>query len=60
MNKVNMKKLTLLLLSVALGVTVFGAEPKWEVGQEVTVMGIVLVVVGFSDEGEPLFKPKSK
>ena len=55
-----MKKLTLLLLSVALGVTVFGAEPKWEVGQEVTVMGIVLVVVGFSDEGEPLFKPKSK
>jgi len=35
-----------------------GAEPKWKIGQEATIDGIVLVVVGFSDEGEPLFKFK--
>ena len=60
MNKVNMKKIILLFVSVALGVSVFGAEPKWKVGQEVMVMGVALVVVGFSDvTGAPLFKPKS-
>ena len=61
MNKVNMKKITLLFVSVALGVSVLvGAEPKWKVGQEVMVMGVALVVVGFSDvTGAPLFKPKS-
>ena len=60
MNKVNMKKLIMLFVSATLGVSVFGAEPKWRVGQEVMVMGVALVVVGFSDvSGEPLFKPKS-
>ncbi len=55
-----MKKITTLFVSVALGVSVFGAEPKWKVGQEVMVMGVALVVVGFSDvTGAPLFKPKS-
>jgi len=50
-----MKKLTLLFLSVALGVSVFGAEPKWKLGQEVMVMGVSLVVVGFLKSGEPRF-----
>ena len=60
MNRVNMKKLIMLFVSATLGVSVFGAEPKWRVGQEVMVMGGALVVVGFSDvTGEPLFKPKS-
>ena len=60
MNRVNMKKLIMLFVSATLGVNVFGAEPKWRVGQEVMVMGVALVVVGFSDvTGEPLFKPKS-
>ena len=60
MNRVNMKKLIMLFVSATLGVSVFGAEPKWRVGQEVMVMGVALVVVGFSDvTGEPLFKPKS-
>ena len=55
-----MKKLIMLFVSVALGVSVFGAEPKWKVGQEVMVMGVALVVVGFSDvTGAPLFKPKA-
>tara|TARA_Y100000310_G_C20008259_1_gene501707 strand:- start:95 stop:361 length:267 start_codon:yes stop_codon:yes gene_type:complete len=56
-----MKKITTLFVSVALGVSVLvGAEPKWKVGQEVMVMGVALVVVGFSDvTGAPLFKPKS-
>ena len=30
-----MKKLTLLFLAAALGVSVFGAEPKFKVGDEV-------------------------
>ena len=55
-----MKKLTLMFLSLTFGVSVFGVEPKWEVGQEVTVMGVTHIVVGFSDvTGEPFFKPKS-
>ena len=50
----------MLFVSATLGVSVFGAEPKWRVGQEVMVMGVALVVVGFSDvTGEPLFKPRS-
>ena len=55
-----MKKLTLIFLSLTFGMSVFGAEPKWKVGQEVMVMGVALIVVGFSDvTGAPFFKPKS-
>jgi len=55
-----MKKLTLMFLSLTFGISVFGVEPKWKVGQEVKVMGVVLIVVGISDvTGDPFFKPKS-
>jgi len=55
-----MKKLTLMFLSLTFGISVYGAEPKWKVGQEVNVMGVVLIVVGISDvTGDPFFKPKS-
>ena len=55
-----MKKLTLLFLSAALGASVFGAEPKFKVGDTVTLGGKVLVVVNLDDNGDPLFKTKAE
>ena len=54
-----MKKLTLLFLSAALGASVFGAEPKFKVGDTVTLGGKVLVVASLDDNGDPLFKSKA-
>ncbi|SVE43688.1 uncharacterized protein METZ01_LOCUS496542, partial [marine metagenome] len=54
-----MRKLTLLFLASALGASVFGAEPKFKVGDEVKLGGKVLVVVSLDDNGDPLFKTKA-
>ena len=42
-----MRKLTLLFLASALGASVFGAEPKFKVGDELTLGGRILIV-GFA------------
>ena len=54
-----MRKLTLLFLASALGASVFGAEPKFKVGDELTLGGRILIVVGLDDNGDPLFKSKT-
>ena len=54
-----MKKLTLLFLSAALGASLFGAETKFKVGDELTLGGKGLVVVSLDDNGDPLFKSKA-